>query len=47
MASLVSFMDWKEENLIDYLESKDINHESLENLKGNVVIYNSIIISYK
>lgn len=34
MASLVSFMDWNEETLIGYLKSKDINHESLEKLKG-------------
>ena len=38
MASLVSFMDWNEETLIEYLKSKDINHESLEKLKGNEII---------
>ena len=34
-------MDWSEETLIQYLKSKDINHESLEKLKGNK--YNIII----
>ena len=39
MASL-AFMDWDEKTLIQYLKSKDINHESLKGNKYNIIIHN-------